>query len=80
MWDLLWQLAVFFLGITIGKTRATNADITNQTAYMQDLINEAYRERDESLKVARMAEEKAESWERRYWALIEAEQEEAIGS
>ena len=76
MWELLWQLAVFFLGMSIGKARATNVDITNQTSYMQDLINEAYRERDKYRMAAISAEERAETWERRYDSLLDYIKEE----
>lgn len=71
MLDLLWQLAIFFLGISIGKTRATNMDITNQTSYMQDLIDQAYEERDAVRRMWIEAEERAESWERRFNNLME---------
>ena len=82
MWDLIWQLAVFFLGMSIGKARATNTDITNQTAYMQDLIDEAYQKRDVMKDSWLQAEDKAETWERRYWNLWESitEKEEEVGS
>ena len=82
MWDLIWQLAVFFLGMSIGKVRATNTDITNQTAYMQDLIDEAYQKRDIMKDSWLQAEDKAETWERRYWNLWESitEEEEEVGS
>lgn len=81
MWDLLWQLAVFFLGMSIGKVRATNTDITNQTKYMQDLIDEAYEKRDAMKALWLDSEDKAENWERRYWNLLEdIKEEEANGS
>ena len=42
MWELIINLAFFVCGLGFGKARATNADITNRTSYMQDLIDEAY--------------------------------------
>lgn len=70
MLDFLWQLAVFFLGISIGKLRSTNMDISSQTIYMQDLINQANIERDKYESDLRLAEQKIESWQRRYDALL----------
>lgn len=85
MWELLWQLAIFFLGVSIGKVRATNTDITNQTSYMQDLINQAYTERDQYRLAVMAAEQETESWRRRYDSLLEyiyqgEEEEEEVGS
>jgi hypothetical protein len=46
---------------------------------MQDLIDQAYEKRDTVKQMWLDAEERAESWERRYWALVEVEEEE-VGS
>ena len=58
--------AAFMGGIGFGKARAVNEDITKQTAYMQDLINKAYEERDEMKALYIEAQELAETWRRRY--------------
>ena len=50
---------------------------------MQDLIDQAYEKRDHMKRMWLDAEEKAESWERRYYNLIEdisAEEESEVGS
>lgn len=84
MWELLWQLAIFFLGMNIGKVRASNTDITNRTSYMQDLLNRAYEERDEYRSIALSAENSAETWKRRYHNLIKIteseEKDQKVGS
>lgn len=83
MLDLIWHLAIFIFGISIGKVRATNIDITNQTEYMQELIDEAYKKRDNMKTNWLDANERAETWERRYWNLWESinqEEEEEVGS
>ena len=81
MWELFWNLMIFFGGMTIGQIRSTNSDITNRTSYMQDLIDEAYEKRDAMKKLWLDAEEKAETWQRRYWATFEEEdEEEEVGS
>lgn len=79
MLEALMLFAAFCGGIGFGKAQAVNKDITKQTEYMQDLINQAYEKRDAMKKKWLDAEDKAESWERRYWALIELE-EEKVGS
>lgn len=82
-WDLLFTSLIFISGIGIGKLRSVNEDITKQTSYMQDLIDQAYEKRDHMQKMWLDAEEKAESWERRYYNLIEdfySEEEEKVGS
>ena len=83
MLDLLTTVAAFFGGIWFGKAQAVNQDITKQTEHMQDLIDQAYEKRDHMKRMWLDAEEKAESWERRYYNLIEdinAEEESEVGS
>ena len=82
-WDLILTALIFISGIGLGKLRSVNEDITKQTSYMQDLIDEAYEKRDHMKTMWLDAEEKAESWERRYYNLIEdiyAEEESEVGS
>lgn len=82
-WDLILTALIFISGIGLGKLRSVNEDITKQTSYMQDLIDEAYTKRDHMKTMWLDAEEKAESWERRYYNLIEdiyAEEESEVGS
>jgi hypothetical protein len=82
-WDLILTALIFISGIGLGKLRSVNEDITKQTSYMQDLIDEAYEKRDHMKRMWLDAEEKAESWERRYYNLIEdiyAEEESEVGS
>lgn len=75
MWELVWQLAIFFLGVNIGKARVVNVDITNQISHMQDLLNEAHEERDKYKIALTYAEQRAESWERRYNAVLNDKEE-----
>jgi hypothetical protein len=79
MWELIINLAFFVCGLGFGKARATNADITNRTSYLQDLIDEAYEKRDAMKKQWLDAEEQTETWKRRYWALIEELENEEDG-
>lgn len=79
MWDLFWNIIVFMSGIAVGRVQGINKDIVSQTSYMQDLIDQAYEKRDTVKQMWLDAEERAESWERRYWALVEVEEEE-VGS
>lgn len=65
------------VGASVGKAKSVNQDITKQTEYMQDLIDVAYTERDDMKFLLIQAEEKAESWERRYYNLLSAIDEEA---
>ena len=76
MWELFWNIMIFLGGVTVGKIRATNADITDRTSYMQNLIDEAYEKRDAMKQHWLQAEEKADMWQRRYWALFDLEDEE----
>lgn len=83
MFDLLIYFIFFLFGMSIGKFRAVNADITKQTAYMQDLINKAYIERDEHRMAAIHAQDELESWKRRYDVLLDyinELEEEEVGS
>ena len=76
MFDILLNLGSFLLGMSLGKAQATNNDITKQTSYMQDLIDEAYEKRDAMRTEWLAAEAKAESWERRYFNLLSIMDEE----
>lgn len=69
MLEIFFIVLSFAVGRKMGMFQATNKDITEQTSHMQDLIDKAYEKRD-AMKTAWLdAEEKAESWERRYWNL-----------
>jgi hypothetical protein len=70
MLELLLNLGSFLLGISIGKAKAVNVDIIKQTDYMQKLIDEAYESRDTMRSLLLEAQEKAETWERRYNNLL----------
>ena len=74
MLDLLLNLASFIIGMSIGKTKAVNVDIIKQTDHMQSLIDEAYESRDSMKYLLFEAEEKAETWERRYNNLLSTTQ------
>jgi hypothetical protein len=76
MFDILFNLGCFLFGMGIGKARGINTDITKQTDYMQDLIDKAYESRDAMKQMWIDAEQKAETWERRYWNLFEEDEEE----
>lgn len=79
MLEIIVTLVMIFTAYRMGSLRATNIDITKQTQHMQDLIDQAYQKRDVMKRMWLDAEEKAQSWERRYWALVEVE-EEQVGS
>ena len=79
MLEIIVTLVMIFTAYRMGSLRATNIDITKQTQHMQDLIDQAYQKRDTMKRMWLDAEEKAQSWERRYWALVEVEEEE-VGS
>jgi hypothetical protein len=79
MLEIIVTLVMIFTAYRMGSLRATNIDITKQTQHMQDLIDQAYQKRDVMKRMWLDAEEKAQSWERRYWALVEVEEEE-VGS
>ena len=63
-------------GMFMGKAKAVNVDIVKQTEHMQDLIDQAYEKRD-AMKASWLdAEDRAETWQRRYWNLWESITEE----
>jgi hypothetical protein len=70
MLDLFLNLASFIIGMSIGKAKAVNVDIIKQTDHMQSLIDEAYTSRDAMEYSLLQAQEKAETWERRYNNLL----------
>lgn len=69
MLELFFVVLSFVVGMSIGKAKAVNVDIVNQTSHMQDLIDQAYEKRDAMKSAWLEAEEKAETWQRRYWNL-----------
>ena len=75
MWELFWNLMIFFGGMTVGQIRATSTDIVDRTSHMQDLIDQAYEKRDLMKRQWLDAEEMAETWKRRYESLIPIEKD-----
>ena len=71
MFEIIFTLIMVFTAYRIGTLRATNIDITKQTQHMQDLIDQAYQKRDVMKKMWLDAEEKAETWQRRYESLFD---------
>jgi hypothetical protein len=70
MWELFWNLMIFFGGMAVGQIRATNNNIVDRNNHMQDLVDQAYEKRDLMKQQWLDAEEKAETWKRRYESLI----------
>ena len=71
MFEIIFTLVLVFTAYRLGSMRSTNIDITKQTAHMQDLVDQAYEKRDLMKRQWLDAEEKAETWQRRYWSLFE---------
>jgi hypothetical protein len=70
MWDLILNLASFIIGMSVGNARATNIPESNRLTNLQDLLNESY-EREQLMKDQWLqAEDKAETWKRRYDNLL----------
>jgi hypothetical protein len=70
MFDIIFTLILVFTAYRLGYMRAVNKDTINQTLHMQDLIDQAYEKRDLMKRQWLDAEEKAETWKRRYESLI----------
>lgn len=76
MLEAFFVLLSFAVGRKMGMYQAINTDITKQTSHMQDLIDKAYEKRD-AMKASWLdAEDRAETWQRRYWNLWESISEE----
>ncbi len=87
MFEVIFTMIMVITAYRVGTLRAVNQDITKQTSYMQDLIDEAYEKRDHMNTLWVDAEERASGWENRYWDLydelrsVENEKEdEEVGS
>jgi hypothetical protein len=74
MLELLLNVGSFILGMSMGKAKAVNVDIIKQTDHMQSLVDQAYESRDAMKSLLFEAEEKAETWERRYNNLLSTTQ------
>ena len=70
MWELFWNIIIFFSGIAVGQIRATNNNIVDRNNHMQDLVDQAYEKCDLMKQQWLDAEEKSETWKRRYESLI----------
>lgn len=71
MLEIFFVVLSFSIGRWMGIIQSSNKDITKQTLYMQNLIDEAYKKRDAMKASLVEAEERAESWQRRYWNIVE---------
>ena len=70
MWDLILNLASFIIGISVGTARATNVPESERLSNLQHLLNESY-EREQLMRDHWLqAEDKAETWKRRYDNLL----------
>jgi len=66
MWDLLLNLASFIIGISVGTARANSVPESSRLSNLQHLLNQSY-EREQVIKDYWIeAEDKAETWKRRY--------------
>lgn len=76
MLELIFVIVSFAIGMQMGKFQAVNQDIVKQTSHMQDLIDQAYEARDAAKDLWIDAAQRAETWERRYYALLDETDEE----
>lgn len=79
MWDLFWNVLVFLSGIAIGRMQSSHSGLSNRIDHLDDLISQAYQKRDLMKREWLDAEERAETWKRRYESLV-SEKESKIGS
>jgi len=63
MWAILFNLACFYFGTMVGKSRYLDTNPNNELFRTQDLLDIANGERDRAIELAR-------SWERRYNYLV----------
>ncbi|MGV2433151.1 MAG UNVERIFIED_CONTAM: hypothetical protein LVQ98_07825 [Rickettsiaceae bacterium] len=74
MWDLLLNLASFMIGISVGTARATKVPESTRLTNLQDQLNESF-EREQLMRDQWLdAEDKAETWKRRYENLLPSTQ------
>lgn len=70
MWDLILNLASFIIGMSVATARANNAPESDKLVNLQNQLNECY-EREELMRDQLIqAENKAETWKRRYDNLL----------
>lgn len=73
---LLLGISAFISGMGYGRSQITQEDITGNLARMQDEIDNAYQKVDYVKQLWLDAEQKAETWERRYSNLLKQIQEQ----
>ena len=70
MFDILLNLGSFLVGMNVCSVRSSNVTESERLTNLQNLLNESY-ENEQLFKNKWMeAEQKAESWERRYNNLL----------
>lgn len=70
MFDILLNLGSFLVGMNVGSIRSSNVTESERLISLQNSLNDSY-ENEQMFKNKWMeAEQKAESWERRYNNLL----------
>lgn len=80
MIDFIVTAVMIFTAYRMGSLRSINVDVSKRTEHIQNLINKAYQKRDIMKNQVVEANLRAETWERRYWALANSSKEQEVGS
>lgn len=80
MWELFLLVLAFAIGKAFGGMQAANIDVSEKISYMQDLLDQECERTNHMKSLWLDAEEKAETWERRYLSLVPEDRESTVGS
>lgn len=75
MWNLIILLAVFCCGYGIGKSQLNNSNTVVRINYLEDLIEQEYKNNYEIKQKLIESEQNVETWKRRYQSLIPIDKE-----
>lgn len=80
MWELFLLVLAFAIGRLFGNMHSVNTDVSDRISYMQDLLDQECERTNNMKSLWLDAEQRAETWERRYLSLVPENKESSVGS
>lgn len=75
MWEMIWSALIFIGGIGVGRLQAVCNHSDDELIILQKLVKQEIEKNRQLNQLLFESEQKAETWERRYNALIPEQKE-----
>lgn len=75
MWEMIWSALIFIGGIGVGRLQVVCNHSDDELIILQKLVKQEIEKNRQLNQLLSESEQKAETWERRYNALIPEQKE-----